>query len=132
MDLVVQFGLLGGAGGRLPVIGGDGTEEAREAGRLERSSPPGVLLNGHLCRGSFTLRDDEESVAFEHDLLHIRDEMVSKDHELAGVAPDLLILGLRDPYGPVALLQTTLANHDHHRVLRIGLERRFDAFIDHP
>jgi hypothetical protein len=53
-----------------------------------------------------------ESVAIEHDLLRISDEMISKDHELAGVAPYSLVLGLRNPYGSVALLQAILANDD--------------------
>jgi hypothetical protein len=33
---------------------------------------------------------------------------------------------------PVALLQTTLADDDSERVLRIGLEGRLDAFIEPP
>jgi hypothetical protein len=47
---------------------------------------------------------DEEPVAFGHDLFDIRGEMNFKDRELAGVAPYSLVLGLRDPYGSVALL----------------------------
>jgi hypothetical protein len=47
---------------------------------------------------------DEEPVAFGHDLFDIRGEMTFKDRELAGVAPYSLVLGLRDPYGSVALL----------------------------
>jgi hypothetical protein len=93
---------------------------------------PRVLLNGHLRRGSLTLRDDEERVAIGHDLLNIRDEMISKDHELVGVAPYSLVHRLRDSYGSVALVQTTLANEEDERVLRIGLVGRLHAFIDHP
>jgi hypothetical protein len=92
----------------------------------------GGPLNGHLCRGSPSLGDDEESVSFEHDVLHIGDEMVSNDHDLTSVVPDSLVLALRDRYGSVALLQATLADDDRERILRIGLVRRFDAFIELP
>ena len=57
---------------------------------------------------------------------------ISKDHELAGVAPYSLVHRLRDSYGSVALLQTTLANEREERVLRFGLVSRLHAFIDHP
>jgi anti-anti-sigma factor len=65
-------------------------------------------------------------------LIHIRDEMISKDHELAGVVPHSLVLRLRDSYGSVALLQTTLAKEEEVRVLRFRLVGRVHAFIDHP
>jgi hypothetical protein len=106
--------------------------QRRPASRPSGTLSPRVLLNGHLRRGSLTLRDDEESVSFEQDLLHVRDEVLSNDHELAGVVPGSLVLGLRDRYGSVTFLQTTLANDDSERVLRIGLVRRLDAFIDLP
>lgn len=93
---------------------------------------PGVLPNGHLRRGSLALRDDEECVAIGHDVLRFSDEMIWKDHELAGVAPYSLVLRLRDSYGSIALLQTTLANEEEERVSRIRLEGRLYAFIDHP
>jgi len=47
--------------------------------------------------------------------------MISTDHELAGVAPYSFVHRLRDSYGSVALLQTTLANEEEERVFRIGL-----------
>jgi hypothetical protein len=66
------------------------------------------------------------------DFLHISDEMIWKDHELAGVAPYSLVHQLRDSYGSVALIQTTLANKENERVLRFRLEGRLHALIDHP
>ena len=75
------------------------------------SLAPGVRSDGQVLGRSPAFRDYEESIALEHYILDLRDEMRRQDDELARIVSNALVHKPGDGQDPLAVLHAAFAQH---------------------